>query len=236
MNITCIAIDDEYLALQVLREYCKKLPTVSLVREFTSPNDALDFLSQNTIDAILLDIQMPFLNGFNVLEKLTKPPMVIFTTAHHDYAVKAYELNVLDYLVKPIPFERFKSAIVKASSFKSSMNVLENRGQPHSDSLFFRADHQLQRVDFKQVDYLEGLGEYVKVHTSTKTYITLGPMKELTRQLPAEEFIQIHKSFIIRLSAISSSTHQHVTIGKNVLPIGRVYKEQLLLKLLKIRG
>lgn len=235
MNLTCIAIDDEYLALQVLREYSKQLPFISLAGEFTNPVEALAFLESNVIDVILLDIQMPFLDGFQVMERLRKPPMIIFTTARHDFAVKAYEMDVLDYLVKPIAFERFKKAIEKAIQFKSVMFAKGDDKKLLNDALFFRADFQIQKVTLTQIDYLEGLGEYVKVHTSAKTHITLGPMKELMRQLPEDQFVQIHKSYVVRLLAINSYTHRQVKLGQVELPLGRIYKKLFLYNMQKLQ-
>lgn len=230
MKVSCVTIDDEFLALQILLEYSKKIPALDLVGEFTNPLDALTFLKNHSVDLLLLDIQMPYVNGLELITKLKHPPSIIFTTARHDYAVKAYELDILDYLVKPISFERFNQAVEKAKRMKQLLQAATKGIEGH---LLIRADFQIQQIPFSDIIYLEGLSEYVKVYTKAKMHITLGPMKDLLQQLPLSHFVQIHKSYIVRLTAIQSFTHQSVSVGTSDLPLGRTYKSTFLAQVKK---
>jgi len=224
MKLNCVVVDDEYLAIRILQEYASKISTLHITATFTRPQEALDYLLAHPVHLLFLDIQMPRLDGFELLKQLPAPPMVIFTTARHDYAVKAFELDVLDYLVKPIPIERFEKAVKKAEEY----SLFKRKSSHQNDSLdhlMIKADYRIHKINFSDIEYIEGLSEYVKIHTHEKTYVPLAALKELVSQLPEDRFIRIHKSYIISIGCISSYTSQSVilTSGKN-LPIGRSYK------------
>lgn len=229
MNINCVIVDDEYLAIKIIEEYSSRLNGLKIERSFTRPSDALEYLISNPVDLILLDIQMPELSGFDLLKKLHNPPLIIFTTARHDYAVQAFELDVLDYLVKPIPFERFEKAVRKADEYLEFKKMRTTSTDASKDSLMIKADYRIHKIMVESIEYIEGLSEYVKIHTAERIYVPFASLKELADQLPSTKFIRIHKSYIISLAHITSYNHQSVTLknGK-VLPVGRSYKSTFL--------
>jgi DNA-binding LytR/AlgR family response regulator len=229
MNITGVIVDDEYLAIKIIEEYSLKLDGLKIERSFTRPSDALEFLSSNPVELIFLDIQMPELSGFDLLKKLHNPPLIIFTTARHDYAVQAFELDVLDYLVKPIPFERFEKAVRKTAEYLEFKKMRTTSTDAMKDSLMIKADYRIHKIMFESIEYIECLSEYVKIHTAERTYVPFASLKELIDQLPSKKFIRIHKSYIISLAHIVSFNHQSVTLknGKD-LPVGRSYKSSFL--------
>lgn len=223
MSLTCVIVDDEYLAINVVREYALRLGRLAVLKTFKNPEEALVYLSAHSTDIIFLDIQMPGLSGFELLKKLTNPPLVILTTARHDYAVQAFDFDVLDYLVKPIAFGRFEKAVIKAEEYAAA------RMQRNASYIMIRADHRIHKIMVDQIEYVEGLNEYVKIYTPAKMYITLAALKELVHQLPEQDFIRIHKSFIVSKKHIHSFNHQSVTLfNKKSLPVGRTFKENFL--------
>ena len=232
MNLTCVIVDDEYLAIKVLKEYASRAGNLDIENTFTKPSEAVEYLRSHPVDILLLDIQMPEINGFELLKKLTHPPMVIFTTARHDYAVQAYELDVLDYLVKPIPFERFEKAISKAAEYKSYKMLAIDATPEQRDHLMIKADYRIHKVLFSQIEYIEGFSEYVKIHTPGKVYVPLAALKELSNQLPPSSFARIHKSYIVSIRQVDSYTHQSIQLKSGVmLPIGRSYKVNVIAQL-----
>ena len=231
MSLRCVIVDDEYLAIRVIQEYCSRTDSLKVESTFTNPPQALDFLQNNTIDLLFLDIQMPYLNGFELLKKLPSPPMVIFTTARHDYAVQAFELDVLDYLVKPVPYERFEKAVRKAAEYH---DYKTSRTQSHKEAscLMVRSDYRIIKIMTEDIFYIEGMSEYVKIFTKEKMHITLAALRDLLDDLPPDQFVRIHKSYIVSVTGIASFNHKEVKMKSNtLLPIGRVYKEQFLKKM-----
>ncbi len=234
MNIKCIIVDDEYLAVRVLKEYALKTEALTVVETFTDSQKALQFLQTNNIDLLLLDIQMPYLNGFELLKQLEQPPLVIFTTARHDFAVKAYELDVLDYLVKPMSFDRFQKAINKATEYLQLREMKSQQKPEEKKHLIIKADYRILKLQIEDILYIEGLNEYVKIHTTEKAHITLAALKELEKNLPHDQFIRIHKSYIIAFSTISEFTSNSVKLknGKE-FSIGRSYKNNFISRMKK---
>jgi len=232
MSISCIIVDDEYLAIKVLEEYSSNMPTLQVTKTFTDSRAAVAFIQQQPVDLILLDIQMPYLSGFDLVKTLPQETMVIFTTARHDFAVQAYELDVLDYLVKPISQERFEKAIQKAVEFKQYRTVWNEQKNAARNFLMIKSDYRIIKLLFDDIEYIEGLSEYVKIYSSEKTYTTLAALKSLESELPVDKFIRIHKSYIIALSAIDQFNSKTIQLhnGKE-LPIGRSYKDQFLQKI-----
>ena len=228
MSLSCVIVDDEYLAIRVLEEYAKQVPDLLVKATFIKSPEALLFLQSNKIDLLFVDIQMPQLGGFELLKQLSQPPMVVFTTARQDYAVKAFELEVLDYLVKPIPFERFEQAIRRADEYNRFKNFPSGTEKP-VDFLMIKADYRIYKIQLDQIEYIEGLSEYIKIHTVGKTYITLLALKDLVDQLPTEQFIRIHKSYIIPVAGIESYSHSQIKlINQKELPVGRAYKDEFV--------
>ena len=227
MKLNCVIVDDEYLAIEVLKVYCSKIDFLQIQQAFKKPKEALIWLKENKTDILFLDIEMPHLNGFEVLNGLDYSPVVILTTAYQHFAVKAFDLEILDYLVKPIEFERFEKAVKRASEYLETRTVA---GQPEKESfLFIKSDYKLNKIAFDSIKYIEGLGEYVKIHTPDKIHITLAAMKDLERSLPDKEFIRIHKSYIVSVKNILSYNKQEVKITGNIkLPVGRVFKNSFI--------
>ncbi len=228
MNLSAVIVDDEYLAIDVLKKYASQVEGLVVTNTFTDPRDAIQHINENKTDILFLDIQMPYISGLEFVNKLAFPSLIIFTTARNEYAVKAFELDVLDYLVKPISFERFETAVHKAARY------LQYRSAPgpekkEMDFLMIRADHRIVQIALKDIIYIEGLSEYVKIHCPDKKYITLASLKELEQQLPAKQFLRIHKSYLIARSQIASYTSSLVKLTTHTeLPIGRRYKDSFL--------
>lgn len=232
MSISCIIVDDEYLAIKVLVEYASSIPALQVIKTFTDSRAAVDFIQQQPVDLILLDIQMPYVNGFDLVKAVPPQTMVIFTTARHDYAVQAYELDVLDYLVKPIAQERFDKAIQKALEYRQYRKVWNEQQQAARNFLMIKADYRIVKLLFEEIEYIEGLSEYVKIYSREKTYTTLAALKSLEGELPAGKFIRIHKSYIVALSAIDQFNSKAIQLhnGKE-LPVGRSYKDNFMVKM-----
>jgi DNA-binding LytR/AlgR family response regulator len=228
MSLSCAIVDDEYLAIKILEEYISRMSFIHLVRSFKDPLEAVEYLQKNKIDILFLDIQMPYINGVELLKKLSSPPLVIFTTARHEFAVQAFELNAMDYLVKPISFQRFDKAITKADQYLQLM-----KGDKSSSALpgflLVKSDYQIVKLLHDEIILIEGLSEYVKVHTHEKKIITLAALKDLETQLPSEKFIRIHKSYIVSLHHVKSYNAAKIMLSNGLqLPVGRVYKENLM--------
>ncbi len=228
--INALIVDDEPLALDVLETYIERLPNVNLVRRCNNAIEAMDALNSEKIDLMFLDIQMPQLTGIDFLKTLQNPPLVVFTTAYPNYALDGYELNVTDYLLKPISFERFMTAVNKATDQlalqNSSSNVEEaNEG---TDFIFVKSDKKLIKVKYSDIHYIEGLKDYVIIRMANSRVITLQTMKSLEVKLPSDLFKRIHRSYIVALDHIDAIVGNMVEINKKHLPIGKNYREELL--------
>jgi len=229
--LSCIIVDDEFLAIKLLQEYTTKIPELEVKKTFTNPNAALEYLGENKVDILFLDIQMPYLSGFDLLAKLKNPPLVIFTTARHDFAVQAFDLDVLDYLVKPISLERFEKAFNRALEYSRYKNLEVSNAS--KDFIMIKTDYRIHKLMLADIEYIEGLNEYIKIFTKDKMYITLMAMKSLLAKLPPSQFVRIHKSYIVSKQSARSYSHQAVKLnnGKE-LPIGRAFKEDFLKSLM----
>lgn len=223
--IRCIAIDDEPLALDIIENYISKLQELKLEGRYTNPLEALEVLNKNTVDLLFLDIQMSELSGIQLLKALPNPPVVIFTTAYQKYALEGYELDVADYLLKPIPFERFLKAVNKVKDLLSlQRNTAEQN--PLKDYIFVKSDYQLVKINLDDIIYIEGLKDYVKIFAGTKPIFAHQNMKSIESKL-TNDFLRIHKSYIISLKKIESVQKNLVRIAGLELPVGEMYKEQL---------
>lgn len=222
--ITCIAIDDEPLALEIIKKFAGKVSSLQLVETFTDPFDAIDFLKHTKVDLIFLDIQMPELNGIQLYRLLKQPPMVIFTTAFSEYAVEGFNLSALDYLLKPIEYSRFVMAVNKAEEYLKPANEVQTK---QVDFLFVKSEYQLVKIDFKDVLYFEALDDYIKIvlENSTKPILTLMPMKALAERLPASKFIRVHRSYIVPLGKIENVRNKRIQIGIKHIPVGDGYSK-----------
>lgn len=226
--IQCIAIDDEYLALEVLENYIARLPFLQLIATFTRAAEALPLLATGNIDLLFLDIEMPDITGLDFLKTLSKPPLVIFTTAYSQFALQGFDVNAVDYLLKPIPFDRFLAAVQKAQGrLVTKMNDVPAY-------LFIKSDHKSIRIDLEELLYIEGMKDYVSIHTRTQTVDTLMSIGGLLEKLPQDRFLRVHRSFVVALAKIDSIERGQIVIGKALIPIGDQYREELMRRIAKI--
>jgi len=232
MKINCIAIDDEPLALQKMHDYILRVGYLNLVAEFDNAIDALEFVKSNQVDLIFLDIQMDELTGIQMLEAMTDKPKIIFTTAYHEYALKGYELDVCDYLLKPISFQRFLQACEKvhqtiSSSDKPKTVSSQVENDKKQDTYFFVKNGNLtQKVNFKDILFVEGMKDYLRIWTEKEKIMTLLNFKTLEEALPADSFVRIHKSYLISIDRIDSIERNHVIITGERLAVGETYRRE----------
>jgi two-component system LytT family response regulator len=228
-KLTCLIIDDEPLARAMLADYCAQVPFLELVGAFSSALAALAFLQTTPVDLLLLDIHMPRLNGLQFLQTLPAPaPAVIFTTAHERYAVRSYEFDVADYLLKPIAFNRFLQATTRVyRAHAAAAPALAETAAPAAsiEALFVKHDQRLQRVAFKEILYVEGCKEYLLIYTATDKIITLQSFRGLAALLPPADFVRVHKSFLVALRHIDYIERNRVQVAGRPIPIGETYRE-----------
>jgi DNA-binding LytR/AlgR family response regulator len=225
--LQCLIVEDEPLARNLLTEYVAKVPDLHLVEACASPLAALEILRRQHVDILFLDIQMPEITGISFLKVLQKKPYVILTTAYSQYALEGYELDVVDYLLKPITFERFLKAVDKVNQRMqaSPKVVIQNSAKPSEDFVFVKDGTKLVRVNLSDILYVEGLKDYVTIHARGQKVITLQRLKSLEEQLPADRFIRIHHSYIVAIHAIDAVHKGEVKIGNAILPISESYRK-----------
>lgn len=234
MKLNCIIIDDEPLARKGLKEYIADIEFLHFAGEFDNPLKATSLLSSGEVQLLFLDIQMPKITGIDFFKTLQHAPPVIFTTAYPQYALDGFELNALDYLVKPISFDRFFKAALKAKEYYEirEKNNSDTR-VASSDYFFIKADNKLVKLFFDDILFAEALQNYVLIHTRDKKYITYLTFKSVEEYLPADRFIKTHKSYIISAGKIESIEGNNIRIGSHDVPISRNMKEEVMEKLLK---
>lgn len=229
MKLNCVIIEDEPLARNLMTDYVKKVPSLNLLQAFSNPLEALEALRTLPVDVLFLDIQMPEITGISLLKVLTKKPFVILTTAYSDYALQSYELDVTDYLLKPVTFERFLKAVDKviqrADLEVTPMIVQTEQPVAALPFVFVKDGTKLVKVKLDDILYVEGLKDYVTIHTKTQKIVTLQRLKSLEEQLPANKFIRIHNSYIVALAAIDVVQKNEVMVGAVSLAIGDTYKK-----------
>lgn len=234
MRIKCLIIEDEPIAREVLRDYIKKLDDFELAGEFENALEALSFLKQNRIDLIFLDINMPQLSGIEFLRSLSHPPKTIITTAYRKYALEGFDLQVLDYLLKPFSFERFFQAVEKFYETLTYPVTLHNSDSPISSRayLYLQDNRKTHKVYLADISLIESKGEYVQVRSGSKTVMTRSSLTAMERLLPSDQFIRTHNSFIVSLSYITAFTSSTIEVQDTEIPISRKYKN-LVMKSLK---
>lgn len=228
-TISCIVVDDEPLAVRLMESYVAKTPFLSLKGSFTSGTAAYSFLQDNPVDLLFCDIQMPNLSGMDLSRMLPERTRIIFTTAFSEYAVEGFKVRALDYLLKPISYEDFLSATVKAKEYFEVTEPAEVTGLRKIKSIFVKTEYRLQQIDLDKITYIEGLKDYVKIHLNdgSTPVLSLMRLKNLEDTLPNEDFVRVHKSFIVRLTAIEAIERSHILIGQDRIPIGDSYKPRL---------
>ena len=227
MAIKALIIDDEPLAQNVIKQYALKIPSLDIIGACNDAICAQEFLHKTDVDLLFLDINMPKLSGISFLKNLNKDVLVIFTTAYSEYALEGYELNAIDYLKKPFSFERFFKAFVKAEELYHLKNKAESSSENDVDTdfLFIKSNKKSVRINFNDILYIEGLGDYIKIHVRNNRFVTNLSMKKIHSLLPQDRFYRTHKSFIISVDKIDTLEGNMVSINGEKLPIGNSYRQ-----------
>ncbi|CAH1001394.1 Transcriptional regulatory protein BtsR [Neolewinella maritima] len=226
MSLRCLIVDDEQLARRLLRSYCARLPQLEVVGEASSAIEALPLLRTGGVDVLFLDIQMPEMSGLDLLRSLRQPPAVVLTTAYSVHALEAYDLDVVDYLLKPFGFDRFVRAVGRAEEQRPSAHVLSTR-DPAPAYQLVKADYKIHRIAHTDIRYIESMREYVAYHTlDGKRTLTLGSLKQLEADLP-DTFLRVHKSYIVARDKVTALEGNQLRLGDTLLPIGGSYREHV---------
>ncbi|TSE08586.1 MULTISPECIES: LytR/AlgR family response regulator transcription factor [Aquimarina] len=237
----CIIIDDEPLALGIIRSYCEDIGTLEIVGAFTNALEAIPFLNDTHVDLVFLDIEMPQINGIDFIKTLDHKPLFIFTTAYSQYALEGFEINAVDYLVKPISFPRFVKAVNRAKeiyelkkrnkkSLKISMSDASSTAMSHIDQfVFVKCDYGTVKIKLKGIKYIQGLKDYLKIHVlEEKPILTLMTFKDLQTKLPDDQFLRVHRSYVVNIRSIDAIQRSKVIIDNVRIPIGDSYKTDFL--------
>lgn len=233
MKIKCVLIDDEPLAIKVLQNYFTNFTDFEVIGTFNNSLEALDFINSTTVDAVFLDINMPMMTGFELISLIENKTKVIITTAFREFAAESYDLDVLDYLVKPIPLPRFIKCINKITTeynLKNNIKVETTKGDSH---IFIKVDKKMMKINIEEILFVEGMKEYIKVVTPDKTYITHKSLTSLSEELPTDRFLRIHKSYVIALNKVKSIEGNRIQIQSYTIPIGRNYSKEVKNKILE---
>lgn len=223
MKINCIIIDDEPLAIKVIENHLKEFSNIEVVNKFNDPISALPTIEEHKIDVIFLDINMPKISGLDFLKSVSIKPYVIITTAYREYAADSYDLDVLDYLVKPIPFSRFIKSINKLTQQLYLTQHIDASSNPSDSYIFLKVDKKLVKIKYNEILFIESLKDYIRIQTTTNKYIVHKSLTSITEELPSEKFLRIHRSYTIALDKIDSIDGNLIEIGTKRIPIGRKY-------------
>ncbi len=225
----CIAIDDEPLALDVIRYHSERIPFIRLKAVFIDAFKALDYIHDNAVDLVFMDISMPDISGLNLIKSLPDPPMVVFTTAYSSYAAESYEVSAVDYLVKPILFDRFLTACNKAHAvYKTGSGMYDSDRENVSNFVIVKSGHESFKINFEMIQYIEAEGNFVNFVTSDRKIITRLSIKEALKLLPQEQFIQVHRSFIISLSYLTKFENHQLLVANKYIPLGGSYRQNFM--------
>ena len=227
--IRTIAIDDEPLALQLVSGYISKTPFLELTKTFDNPMDAMDFLDENPVDLIFIDIQMPDLSGIEFTRILERRPKIIFTTAYEKYALEGFKLEVTDYLLKPFSYEEFLKAAKKAErQIKLEETEKKEILEANNEFLFLKSEYKIRRINFNDIKYIEGLKDYVKVflQNEPKPILSINSLKSMEAKLPENKFMRVHRSYIVNLEKVETIERSRIVFGKVYIPVSEQYKEK----------
>jgi len=232
MKTNCLIVDDEPLAIKVIEAHVGKIPSLEVVATCSNAIEAFDVLMKQNIDLVFLDVEMPGITGMDLLKSLKKAPAVIITTAHRDFAIDAYELDAIDYLLKPIAFDRFFKSVSKYYQWHTSNSLEVKDAKPTSKSsepyIYVRADRKVQKIPISEISFIESLKDYVKIHLANEVIITKEKISTLEEKLRDSIFIRIHRSFLVSTDHIKAFTAETIEVGDKELPIGRTYKNAVL--------
>jgi DNA-binding LytR/AlgR family response regulator len=231
--IIAIAVDDEPPALKVVENFCNEVDFIDLVKTFTKPHEAMKYLNKFPVDLLFLDIRMPSVSGIRFCKQISQDTMVIFTTAYSEYAVEGFNLNAVDYLLKPFTYDRFLQAVNKAHDFYKFYHQHESAQQ----YLFIRADYSLVKIMLEDILYVEGLDDYLKIYLiDRKPLVARMTMKAILEKLPAKDFIRVHRSFIVPVKRIERLRNKSLLIAGREIPVGSSYEEDFIRNMITIRG
>lgn len=225
----CMIVDDEPVAIRIIRQHLEKLGNYEIAGTSTNAMEAFEFLGHNEVDLLLLDIEMPELNGLDLYRTLKNPPGLILVTAHRDYAVEGFEVNAIDYLMKPVSFARLLSALQRFENQSSEAGT--DYGTLQKTSLFVTVDRIKKRLNLEDILYIEGMKDYVQIRTKTEKIVTRETMTDMERQLPSGKFLRIHRSFIINVEEIKTVSYDEIMVGSETLPVGRTYRNDVMHRL-----
>jgi len=237
MQIKCVIIDDEPIARDIIRDYILKINELEIIAEFNKPTEAIIFLNENKTDLLFLDINMPEISGIDFARSLSDPPAIIFTTAYREFAANGFELQAVDYLVKPIPFERFLKAVnhyIKLHSKSIEKPVSEKREKPEDLFIFLKDSKKTHKIYLGDIKYIESDGDYIRFYLQNRKLMIRGSLASMEATLPAELFLRIHNSYMVNLKKVNAVTLNSIEIDGNELPISRSHKEKVL-KILNIK-
>lgn len=231
MKIKCVIIDDEPIAREIIRDYISKLNELEIIAEFKNPIEAISFLNESKTDLLFLDINMPEISGINFARSLSNPPAIIFTTAYREYAADGFELQAIDYLVKPIPFDRFLKAVnhyFKLQSKPVEIIAAENRDRPEEEFILLKDSKKTHKVLLTDIKYIESDGDYIRFYLNSRKIMVRGSLSSMEVTLPPTLFLRIHNSYMINLKKVNAITLYSVEIDGTELPISRSQKEKVL--------
>lgn len=235
MKTKCLIVDDEPLAIKVIEAHAGKIPSLQVVATCQNAVDAFDVLMKKQIDLVFLDVEMPGITGLDLLKSLKKAPAIIITTAYREFAMDAFELDAIDYLLKPIPFDRFFKSITKyyqwQSNEKNELKTSTGEGLDADQYIYVRSDRKVLKLPLGQILFIESLKDYVKIHVADEVVITKEKISHLEEKLPESGFLRTHRSFLVSVRHIRAFSAETVEIGKHEIPIGRTYKSAVLSKL-----
>lgn len=227
MSLKCVVIDDEPLALELISTYIARIPGIHLLHTFEDAIAGAEYLSSTAVDILFLDINMPDISGLDLAKNLTKKPILIFTTAYKQFAFEGFELEALDYLLKPIDFERFATAVNKAIDYHRYKSIDWNTPQL-AESIFVNSEYRIVKIALKDIEYIESLEDYVKIHlTVDKPVMSLIPLKKMLEKLPQDQFKRIHRSYIVPVAKVKSVQSRKMKLSTIELPVGDSYAEQV---------
>lgn len=229
--IKCLIVDDEPLAQEVIENYITRIPNLEVVKKCSDAIQAFEVMKKEKIDLIFLDIQMPVIDGLGFLKSVKNIPSVIITTAFPEHALESYDFDVTDYLLKPISFERFLKAVNKVLDKK---NTVSNNSEQKTDYIFLKVDGKLVKVNFSEIMYVEGMKDYLKVFLKDKFYVVHQTMKRFEESLPHQQFVRVHKSYIVSLPAVKTIIGNYIEVNDQHIPIGANYKDELIQLVFKL--
>ena len=226
--IKCIIVEDETLAQDVIKDHLRKIKEFELVGIYRNAPEAMEALRSKEVDVMFLDIYLPGMTGLDMLRSLPDPPLVVLTTAYAEYALESYEFSVIDYLLKPISFDRFSKAVNKIKDGRLFSQTGKEHARSSQDHIFIKSNNKFFKVNFSEIIYIEGMKDYLKIHSSEYTLVTHQTMNEMEKLLPTSQFIRVHKSYIIALAQIRTIYGNSIELGKTTIPIGINYKEGVM--------